>query len=406
MANYEMDIEQINRVFLKHNLKVTRVIEGTRINQYRIKLDIDSDVKKLLKLRDSLIIGLDDNTINVFQDKSELVIEKKVSDRVLKMSDVFYKSMYKRDKSFRLVLGTDMENHSVTTLLPKAPHILVSGCTGSGKTQLLHCFIASLLLGATAHNLILIDPKGSEFNIYKNIDTVKFVDNAADGIKALKWLVDEMNSRYQYMSRINANDVTDTDLTRIVCIIDEFADLIKTDKAIENYVVLIAQKARACGIHLIIGTQYPKSDVVTGLIQANIPTRICLKVLSNIQSRVAIDRVGGERLLGHGDMLYLGNGMYEPIHLQAPFISSEDKQAVVNKATADLKGLGPRSKQHEEAAKKVQPSPMPTPAPYVPKKPATYCDPSVPKKKHVGLLRGLKNILDAPQIVFTFHEDE
>lgn len=321
------DIQRINLVFSSYDLKVTSYVEGVKINQYRIKLPYTADVKKLLKLENNLVIALEEQNVRVYQEVSELVIEKKVSDNILTMNDVV--DFVDRSPNLPLILGKDMHNNTIKTDLIKAPHILVSGCTGSGKTQLLHCFIASLLLGGDTTELILIDPKGNEFNIYKDIDTVRFCDDVSDAMTLLLAMVDEMEQRYKYMAQLGVSDVSQTDLTRIVCIIDEFADLIKTNKAIEKPIVKLAQKARACGIHLIIGTQYPKTDVITGLIQANIPTRVCLRVLSNVQSRVAIDRVGGEKLIGYGDMLYLGNGMFEPVRIQAPFVSDADKQAVV-----------------------------------------------------------------------------
>ena len=345
MAKTERDIEQINFLFSKFNLKVTDYVEGTRVNQYRIKFPIDTDVNKLMRLKKNLVAALNDNDVIIYQDGDCLVIETKGDNKILKMSEVFQSQMYIPNNDIRLVLGRDIEGKSVTTNLAKAPHILVSGCTGSGKTQLLHSFISSILVGSKVTHLVLIDPKGNEFNVYKDIDTVTFIDNISDALSMLNWLVNEMDARYKYMAEhgiTDASDVigADANLIRTVCVIDEFADLIKTDSSIEKSVVRIAQKARACGIHLIIGTQYPKSDVITGLIQANIPVRVCLKVNSNIQSRVAMDRTGGERLLGHGDLLFLGNGMYDPIRIQAPFISAEDKNKIVEIAKERFTGMG------------------------------------------------------------------
>ena len=389
MNKTQKDIEQINKLFSKFNLTVTSYNESTRVNQYRIKFPCDIDINKLFKLQKNIIAALNDDNAIMKQHEDEIIIETKGNGKILHMNEVFYKAMYDRTSDFRLVLGKDIENTSITTLLPKAPHILVSGCTGSGKTQLLHCFIASLLLGTKPHHLILIDPKGNEFNVYKDIDTVQFIDNVSDGISTLKWLVDEMNIRYEIMAKEGASDVSKSSLTRIVCIIDEFADLIKTDREIEKYVVLIAQKARACGIHLIIGTQYPKAEVLTGLIQANIPTRVCLKVNNNIQSRIAIGFSGGEKLLGHGDMYYLGNGMYSPMRIQAPFISDEDKERTVQIATQQLKGLGGnicKTVTVKEEPQRVSYEHLIHPTPV-----------EEPKNKRVGFFQGLKNIINSPQ---------
>ena len=382
----QTQIEKINSLFSKYNLKVTSYSEGVKVNQFRVKLPADIDVNKIFRLQKNLIIALNDNNVLMKLDGEELVIESKGDGRILHMNEVFYKSMHNRTNDFRLVLGNDIENHSITTLLPKAPHMLVAGCTGSGKTQLLHCFIASLLMGTTPHRLILIDPKGNEFNVYKDIDTVQFIDNVNTGISTLQWLVTEMNARYEYMAKNGASNITETNLTRIVCIIDEFADLIKTDRTIEKYVVLLAQKSRACGIHLIIATQYPKAEVLTGLIQANVNTRICLKVNTNVQSRIALGVSGGEKLLGHGDLLFLGDGMYEPIRIQAPYISKEDKLNTVQLVTPQLKGLGGNIHKtpvvHQEP-QRVSYEHLLTPKPQ-------------PKKK-VGFIQGLINIWNSPQ---------
>lgn len=395
MNKTQKDIENINALFAKFNLSVTSYSEGTRVNQYRIKLPFDIDVNKLFRMQKNLIIALSDNGVIMRLDESELVIETKGNGNILRMNDVFYKSMYKRSNDFRLVLGNDLENHAITTSLPKAPHILVSGCTGAGKTQLLHSFIASLLLGAKAHHLILIDPKGNEFNVYKDIDTVEFIDNVNRAISTLKWLVDEMNNRYKEMAKEQITDVTKSRFTRIVCIIDEFADLMKTDKTIEQYVVLLAQKSRGCGIHLIIGTQYPKVDVITGLIQANIPTRICLRVNSNMQSRVAIERTGGEKLLGHGDMLFLGSQMLSPIRVQAPYISDEDKAHVVETAKRQLAGLGGYIIEKKKYAN------APTQEPQRVSYDHLVHMYDAPQPKKVGFFQGLKNLWNAPQCTGT-----
>lgn len=335
----EHDIEQINKVFYPFNLSVSEVIEGLRINQYKVKLPLEGNLNKYLKLEKNLMAALNDNSIKVFQEGSYLVIQKQSNtNRILKMNECFYTSMYGFNNSFPLVLGKDIQGNTIRTSLVKAPHILVAGCTGSGKTQLLHSFIASILLAGQTANLILIDPKVTEFYVYKDVPSVTFISDVNTAIAKLNWLVTEMNNRYAEMATLGITDIDDTKYTRVICVIDEFADLIMSNRQIEQSIVLLAQKARAAGIHLIIGTQYPKVDVITGLIKANIPTRVCLKVNSTTESRVAIDCCGGEKLIGHGDLLFKGNGMYEPINIQAPFISQEDKLSVVKYASTKFEG--------------------------------------------------------------------
>lgn len=383
------DIEQINKVYSKFNMTVTDTLEGLRINKYKLLITNYDDVSKYIssKMQKNLIAALGENSIKLYQDESYVVIEKPTrNNAVLKLSDVLKPSFTeKRTDDLRLILGKDIEGNTIVTSLAKAPHMLVSGCTGSGKTVLLHSFIASILLGNQTTHLILIDPKGNEFNVYKDIDTVEFINDTNKAISTLKWLVVEMNTRYKKMQELNTTNIEDTPYTKIVVVIDEFADIIMTDRAIEKSVVMLAQKSRGCGIHLIIGTQYPKIDVLTGLIRANIPTRVCLKVNENIQSRVAINVSGGEKLLGNGDLLFMSGTMTEPIRIQAPYISADDKKMVVETATKTFAGKGgyikARKARQNDTAQPTRP---------------TYR----PKQKRVGLIRGLINLMKVKPIMF------
>lgn len=407
MTKTEKDIENINKLLEKFNLSVTDYVQGTRINQYKIKLTADIDVNKLLRLKKNFIIALNDNDIILTQDGADLVIQTKGDGKILTMDDVFFKSMYYPTDDMRLVLGKDIDGNVTITSLKKAPHILVSGTTGSGKTQLLHSFIASLLLGNKCLHMILIDPKGNEFNVYKDIDTVTFIDDVNDANQVLKWLADLMDSRYKYMAEKGYSDAADgianrdPKLVRTVCIIDEFADLIGRDRRIEEYVVRLAQKARGCGIHLIIGTQYPKTDVITGLMQANLPTRVCLKVKSNVQSRVALEHSGGEKLLGHGDLLFLGNGMYEPIRIQAPYMSMDNKLKVARIAKERFQGMGGFAAAEPDFYKGCD-SEWDRAVQWYREQIEKEEVSKTNVKKHVGIIQGIKNLLNAPQNITYF----
>lgn len=338
------DIEQINKVYSKFNMTVTESIKGLRINKYKLLITDYDDVSKFVtkKMLNNLIAALGENSVKLYLDGSYVVIEKKAAEQVvLNMDECFTPSFINHPTNdLRIILGKDIEGKTVVTSLAKAPHMLVSGCTGSGKTVFLHSCISSILLGNNTVHLILVDPKGSEFSVYKDIDTVEFISDVAKANKTLRWLVQEMNSRYKTMEQQGTNNIEDTSLSKIVVVIDEFADLIGQDKSIEKSVVMLAQKSRAAGIHLIIGTQYPKAEVLTGLIQANIPTRVCLKVNTNIQSRIAINVSGGEKLLEHGDMLFINGSMTETIRIQAPFISAYDKHKVIKIAKERFTGKG------------------------------------------------------------------
>ena len=181
-----------------------------------------------------------------------------------------------------------------------------------------------------------MDTKQVEFNTYSRIPNFNYITDELKAVTTLKQLVDIMESRYKTFSDRGYRDITHArqsgyDIEPIVCIIDEFADLImkqEHSKIIEEYVVKLAQKSRAAGIHLVIATQRPTADVITGLIKANIPSRVCLHVNSAMESRIVMDAKGGENLLGYGDMLYKSNGSFEPIRLQSCFISPNEMQAI------------------------------------------------------------------------------
>ncbi len=255
--------------------------------------------------------------------------------------------MFQQSQSpLAVALGLDISGRPVVTDLKKMPHGLIAGATGSGKSVCMNAMLVSLLYKATPHEvkLLLIDPKMVELAPYNHIPHLvsPVITDAKAATAALKWAVSEMERRYELFAHTGVRDIVrynelirkaqkpEQHLPYIVIVIDELADLMMVAPAdVEEAICRIAQKARACGMHLLVATQRPSVDVITGLIKANIPTRIAFSVSSQIDSRTIIDINGAEKLLGRGDMLFLENGTAKPIRLQGNFVSDEEIERVV-----------------------------------------------------------------------------
>jgi DNA segregation ATPase FtsK/SpoIIIE, S-DNA-T family len=272
-----------------------------------------------------------------------------------------------------IALGKDISGKPVVTDLGKMPHLLVAGTTGSGKSVALNAMILSLLYKSTASEvrIIMIDPKMLELSVYEGIPNLlaPVVTDMKEAANALRWCVAEMERRYKLMSALGVRNITGYNkkvsdaiasgnpiidplykpiseddeprylekLPFIVVIIDELADMMMTvGKKVEELIARLAQKARAAGVHLVLATQRPSVDVITGLIKANVPSRIAFQVSSKIDSRTILDQMGAEQLLGHGDMLYLPGGTSIPERVHGAFVSDEE----VHKIVDDLKSRG------------------------------------------------------------------
>ena len=270
------------------------------------------------------------------------------------------------DSALKVVLGKDVAGNPILADIEKMPHLLVAGTTGSGKSVCINAILLSLLLHSTPENvrMILIDPKMLELAAYDEIPHLltPVVTDVQDASRALGWCIGEMERRYQLMAALNVrnlvgynalveaaekrgepivdpihedfgttNAATLTKLPSIVVVVDEFADMIMVvGKKVEQLIARLAQKARAAGIHLILATQRPSVDVITGLIKANIPCRISFQVSSTTDSRTILDQGGAEQLLGHGDMLYLPPGSGVPVRVHGAFVSDEEVLKVVD----------------------------------------------------------------------------
>jgi len=257
------------------------------------------------------------------------------------------------------VLGKDLEGHPVVADLAKMPHLLIAGATGSGKSVCVNTIITSLVYRHTPKTLrfLLVDPKMVELTVYNVLPHLrhKVVTDYRDSAAVLKWAVLEMNYRYELLAANGARNIQDFNkrvldggqlltpkqpgvafedrtyrgdvLPYIVVIIDELADLMMTVQGeVEHPLAMLAQKARAIGVHLILATQRPSVNVITGLIKANFPSRIAFRVASQVDSRTIIDGIGAESLLGNGDMLFIPPGKSEPQRIQGAFISSEETE--------------------------------------------------------------------------------
>ena len=340
--DHREDINRLNILLAKYGLKVDNVIDAPTVTTYISNLDIDTKIKQVLNLEKNFAIAVNDNNVRVYQDGNKLCIEKKGADNEVIIDDL-YKGLC-TDK-LDLMIGIDNKGKRIVCDLAKAPHILVAGTTGSGKSVFLHSCILSLLIARPKDvDIIGIDPKGNEFYDYYGLQNFTFVKDTVTAIQTLKHLVDEMEYRYSEMTLERCRDIDEYTaqgkvMRRKVCIIDELADLMYTGgKQVEEYIVRLAQKARACGIHLILATQRPSADIITGLIKANIPTRICFTVKSMIDSRIILDEKGGEKLNGKGDMLFQANGARELLRVQGVHFIKQEQTNIICVAYCEQTG--------------------------------------------------------------------
>ena len=323
---------------------------GPSVTRYELQPAPGVKLSKIANLADDVALNLAVGGVRIapVPDKPAVGIEipNKVKDTVFfrELADTAeFKKTF--DKKLVTVLGKDISGESVTCNITKMPHLLIAGTTGSGKSVCVNSIIMSILMKSTPQDvrLIMVDPKQVEFMMYNGIPhlLIPVVTEPKKAAGALAWAVTEMENRYTLFSENNVRNIDGyNDLARengelehmphIVIFIDELADLMMASpKDVEDSIVRLAQKARAAGMHLVIATQKPTVQVVTGLIKGNIPSRIALLVSSNSDSRVILDAPGADKLLGNGDMLYQPVGIQKPVRLQGCYVSDSEIERVV-----------------------------------------------------------------------------
>ncbi|MBT2341047.1 MULTISPECIES: DNA translocase FtsK [Pseudomonas] len=352
-------------------VSVDSIHPGPVITRYEIQPAAGVKVSRIANLAKDLARSLAVTSVRVVEvipGKTTVGIEIPNEDRqIVRFSEVLSTPEYDNHKSpVTLALGHDIGGKPVITDLAKMPHLLVAGTTGSGKSVGVNAMILSILFksGPEDAKLIMIDPKMLELSIYEGIPHLlcPVVTDMKDAANALRWSVAEMERRYKLMAKMGVRNLSGFNakvkeaeeagtplsdplyhrenihdeapllhkLPTIVVVVDEFADMMMiVGKKVEELIARIAQKARAAGIHLILATQRPSVDVITGLIKANIPTRMAFQVSSKIDSRTIIDQGGAEQLLGHGDMLYMPPGTSLPIRVHGAFVSDDEVHRVV-----------------------------------------------------------------------------
>lgn len=340
------------------NVTVTNISCGPSVTRYELKPEPGVKVSKILSLSDDIQMSLAASDIRIeapIPGKSAVGIEvPNAENTTVYLRELFETKEFRDDKySLGFAVGKDIGGQTVVTDIAKTPHLLIAGATGSGKSVCINTLIMSLLYKYSPDDvkLIMVDPKVVELSIYNGIPhlLIPVVTDPKKAAAALNWAVSEMDSRYSkfeksgvrnlagYNEKLEkirqAEDIEELPekMYKIVIIIDELADLMMVAKAeVEDAIVRLAQKARACGIHLVLATQRPSVDVITGLIKANVPSRIAFKVSSGIDSRTIIDGVGAEKLLGRGDMLFSPQSNPKPTRVQGAFLSDEEVQNVVD----------------------------------------------------------------------------
>ncbi|MBM7644405.1 S-DNA-T family DNA segregation ATPase FtsK/SpoIIIE [Scopulibacillus daqui] len=336
--------------------KVKKVHLGPAVTRYEVYPDVGVKVSRIVNLNDDLALALAAKEIRIeapIPGKSAVGIEvpnKEVA--MVSLREVLESDFAQRQKSkLAIGLGRDISGEPVLTDLSKMPHLLVAGATGSGKSVCINGIITSLLMRTKPHEvkLLMVDPKMVELNVYNGVPHLltPVVTDPKKASQALKKVVGEMERRYElfsesgtrnlesynnYVRRYNEeNDDNQPYMPYIVVIIDELADLMMVaSKDVEDAITRLAQMARAAGIHLIIATQRPSVDVITGIIKANIPSRIAFSVSSQTDSRTILDTGGAEKLLGKGDMLFLPIGASKPTRIQGAFLSDDEVEKVVD----------------------------------------------------------------------------
>ncbi|WP_077621912.1 FtsK/SpoIIIE family DNA translocase [Sediminibacillus massiliensis] len=335
--------------------KVTKVHVGPAVTKYEVYPDVGVKVSKIVNLHDDLALALAAKDIRIeapIPGKSAVGIEVPNTEiSTVSLREVLETNQAQQGSKLSFVLGRDISGDAVMAELNKMPHLLVAGATGSGKSVCINGIITSILMRAKPHEvkMMMIDPKKVELNVYNGIPHLlaPVVTDPKKASRALKKVVSEMERRYELFSDTGTRNIegyneyikkqnqlaedNQPQLPYIVVLVDELADLMMVaSNDVEDAITRLAQMARAAGIHLIIATQRPSVDVITGVIKANIPSRIAFSVSSATDSRTILDSGGAEKLLGRGDMLFIPVGSSKPTRIQGAFLSDEEVERIVD----------------------------------------------------------------------------
>lgn len=334
--------------------KVENVSIGSTIITYEIRLGEGVSVNKVKKLKDDLALNLGTKIIDIkiIPEKQLVGIEtERIDKEIVKFGEIIKTKEFENNTSKLAVgLGKDVRGKCKIIDIEKTSHMLISGTTGSGKSMFLHILINSILYKAKPSEVkfLMIDTKVVELSLYNKIPhlLIPVITDKRKALGALAWLCQEMENRYVILANKGIKNIEEYNekqdntekLPNIILIIDEYADLIEAEqKEIEEYIYPLTQKARTVGIYLIIVTERPSINIIKGTIKANIPTRIAFRLPSQIDSKVVLDTIGAEKLLGNGDMLFKEVGIYEPIRYQCAFISNNELEKVTNYIKAEEK---------------------------------------------------------------------
>ena len=340
--------------------KVTNVIEGPSVTRFEIQPAVGVKVSSIVRLADDIALNLRAKSIRLeapIPGKAAVGIEVENELReMVSIREIIESKEFQSHKSkLAFAVGKDIGGNAVVADLSKMPHLLIAGATGSGKSVCINAIISSILCKARPEEvkLLLIDPKMVELGNYNGIPhlLIPVVTDSTKAAAALNWAVAEMIGRYKKFAAVGARDIASYNnimkdsrqkeelLPQIVVIIDELADLMMVASSqVEDAICRLAQLARGAGMHLIVATQRPSVDVITGLIKANIPSRIAFMVSSQIDSRTIIDMPGAEKLVGNGDMLFKPQDLNKPKRIQAPYISDQEVNKIIDHVKSQMEG--------------------------------------------------------------------
>ena len=349
---------QANQVRLSDTIRsfgidahIANVTRGPSVTRYEVELDQGVRLNKLTNLADDIALALGATGVRIapIPDKISMVgieVPNKLVSPVHIHEVIDSREFRDNPSKVSFAVGKDIGGNCIVGNIAKLPHLLIAGTTGSGKSVCTNSLIISLLYKATPEEvrLIMVDPKMVELGIYNGIPhlLIPVVTDPKKAAGALQWAVTEMMKRYRLFSEVGVRDLASYNahaaktegmekMPQIVVVIDELADLmLVAAKEVEESICRVAQMGRAAGMHLVIATQRPSADVITGLMKANIPSRIAFAVASSLESRIILDTTGAEKLVGKGDMLWFPLGSGKPLRVQGCFISDEEVAAVVD----------------------------------------------------------------------------